>query len=309
MAAPAKRDKPRLALIVFGPTASGKSALALALARRLKGAIINADAMQLYRELRVLTARPSLADEAAAPHLLYGVRPVAEPADAAWWRRAALAAMEAARAAGHLPILCGGTGMYLAALTAGLAAIPDVGPAAREEARGLLAKLGAAGLHARLAAVDPASAARLHPADGQRLARAWEVWRATGRGLAEWQSETGLGSAWRFAAITLDPPRAELRAAIAARFQAMLEAGAVSEVRELLALGLDAGLPAMRAHGVREIGAHLSGEITLAEAARRTILATGQYTKRQATWMRHHELTPGYAPHMINARIEALKQF
>ena len=279
------------ALIVFGPTASGKSALAVAVARRLGGTVVNADSMQVYRELRVLTARPSPAEEAAAPHRLYGVRPAAEPASAAWWRGAALTAMKEARAEGRLPILCGGTGFYINALTHGLAAIPEPAPAARAEARALLDSLGSARLHAQLAEADPATAARLRPTDGQRVARAWEVWRGTGRGLAAWQ---GAGAApalgWRFGAVVLDPPRAALRAAIAARFARMLAEGAAEEVRALLALGLDPSLPAMRAHGVREIAAALRGTISLEEAERRTVLATGQYAKRQATWLRHHHL-------------------
>ena len=164
------RDQPP-ALFVVGPTASGKSALALAIAERLGGAIINADSMQLYRELHIITARPSPPDEARAPHVLYGVRAAAEAASVAWWRDAALKAMDETRAAGRLPIICGGTGMYCAALTQGLATIPPIPAPAREEARRLLAEEGPAALHARLAAEDPASAARLRPTDSQRRAR------------------------------------------------------------------------------------------------------------------------------------------
>lgn len=216
-----------LGLIVAGPTASGKSALALVLAERLNGVIINADAMQVYRELRILTARPTPQDEARVPHRLYGVRPAAEPSSVAWWREAALAEMAAAKQAGRLPILTGGSGLYFASLTEGLAAIPDPGPAAREEARALLKQIGPAALHARLTDADPATAARLRPTDSQRIARAWEVWRGTGTGLAAWQTEARPHAPWRFAAILLDPPRAELRAAIAARLDAMLRDGAL----------------------------------------------------------------------------------
>jgi tRNA dimethylallyltransferase len=297
-----------LALIVAGPTASGKSALALELAARLDGTIINADSMQVYRELRVLTARPSPDDEARVPHLLYGVRPAAEAGSVAWWRDAALAAMEQARAAGRLPILTGGTGMYFAALTDGLADIPDVGEAARTEARRLLTEQGPEALHASLARVDPATAARLKPADSQRIARAWEVWRGTGSGLAAWQSRRGAAAPWRFAAILLDPPRDTLRAAIATRFKAMLDDGALDEVRALLALGLDPALPAMRAHGVPELSAYLRGAQTLAEAGHRTELVTGQYTKRQATWFRHHSLAQSGCTHIIHARHAGLTQ-
>jgi tRNA dimethylallyltransferase len=292
------------ALIIAGPTASGKSALALALARRCGGTVINADSMQVYRELRVLTARPTAEEEALVPHRLYGVRPAAEAANVAWWRSAALAAMEAARAEGRLPILCGGTGMYLSALIEGLSEIPPVLPAAREEARRRLAEEGPAALHARLAAEDPETAARLHPSDSQRIARAFEVLRSTGRGLAAWQAAGGTGPApWRFAAILIDPPRPALRAAIAARWAAMLAAGAVEEVRGLLAQGLDPALPAMRAHGVPELAAMLGGRLSLAQASQQAIANIGRYTKRQATWFRHHPLADPSRTHTIHARI------
>lgn len=279
------------AILVAGPTASGKSALALALAERLGGVVINADSMQVYRELRIVTARPDDADLARAPHALYGVRPAAEAGTVAWWRGAALAAMQAAREAGRVPILCGGTGMYFAALTEGLADIPPVPAPAREDARRLLAEDGPAALHARLAALDPETAATLRPSDSQRIARAYEVVTGTGRGLRAWLAAGGTGPApWRFAAIHLDPPREALRAAIASRWQAMLAAGAVEEVRALGAQRLDAALPAMRAHGVPELLAYLAGRMTLEAASARAVLVTGQYTKRQATWFRHHAL-------------------
>jgi tRNA dimethylallyltransferase len=302
-------DEKPFVLIVAGPTCSGKSALALGLARRLDGTIINADAMQCYRELRVITARPTPVEEALAPHRLYGVRPAAEPGHAAWWRGAALAAIAEARAAGSLPILCGGTGLYLAALVHGIADIPAVPEAVRAEARRMLAELGPHRLHAALAQADPDTAARLRPSDSQRLARAWEVWRATGRGLAAWQAEPAAPAPFRFAMLLLDPPRPALRAAIAGRFAAMLEQGVLAEVQALLGLGLDPALPALRAHGVPELAAHLRGEITLAEAERRAVLVTGQYTRRQATWFRHRQLVEPARMHMIHARIADLAQF
>ena len=266
--------------------------------------------MQVYRELRVLTARPTPAEEGRVPHALYGVRPAAMPGSVAWWRAAALAAMTAAGAAGRLPILCGGTGLYLRALTDGLSAIPDPGAAARQEARRWLSELGPAGLHARLAEADPATAARVRPSDPQRVARAWEVWRGTGRGLAAWQQAGVEGPApWRFAAILLDPPRDALREAIGRRWQAMLAQGAVEEVRGLLALGLDPALPAMRAHGVPELAAQLRGEIDIGTAGLRVRLATGQYAKRQATWFRHHALASAEDTHTIHSRIAAMPQF
>ena len=196
-----------LAVIVAGPTASGKSALAMMLAEELNGVVINADSMQVYQELRVLTARPTVEDEAVVPHALYGVRSAAEAGSVAWWRGAALAAMQTAHDAGRLPILCGGTGMYFLSLTQGLSQIPTPSEAARDEARGRLAEFGPSALHADLATVDPKTAARLRPTDGQRLARAWEVWRSSGRGIADWQEDVGEKAPWRFAAIRLDPPR------------------------------------------------------------------------------------------------------
>lgn len=298
------------ALLVAGPTASGKSALALALAERFGGTVINADSMQLYRELRVVTARPTPEEEALVPHRLYGVHPAGGAASVAWWRGQALAAMTEARAGGRLPILCGGTGLYFASLAQGLSDIPAIPAAAREEARRLLAEHGPAALHALLGAEDPVTAARLRPSDSQRIARAWEVWRGTGRGLADWQAGGGTGPApWRFAAILIDPPRDALRAAIAARWDAMLAGGAIEEVRALVAQGLDPALPAMRAHGVPELAAHLAGRMTLAEASARAILNTGQYTKRQATWFRHHALADVSRTHTIHARIAGTAQF
>jgi tRNA dimethylallyltransferase len=296
----------RHALILAGPTCSGKSALALGLARRLGGVVINADSMQVYRELRVITARPTAEEEMLVPHRLYGVRPAAEAGSVAWWRDAALAEMAACEG---LPILCGGTGMYFASLTHGLADIPAPSPEARAEAREALAAFGPEHLHVALAKVDPDTAARLHPADSQRVGRAWEVWRSTGRGLAQWQRDTATPAPWRFSAILLDPPREALRDAISGRFAAMLAGGALDEVRGLLAQGLDPALPAMRAHGVPELSAYLRGEISLIEASRRAELVTGQYTKRQATWFRHRKLAAPDRTHIIHARIAGLEQF
>ena len=210
-------------LIVAGPTASGKSALAMALAERLNGVIINADSMQVYRELRVLTARPTVAEEARVPHRLYGVRPASEAGSVAWWREQALDAIASTQSEGRLPILTGGTGMYFSALTQGIAEIPTPTPEAREEARRLLAEIGSAELHAGLTKVDPATAHRLHPSDGQRIARAWEVWRSTGQGLAAWQNRKLPAAPYRFGAVLLDPPREALRAAIATRFDATFQ--------------------------------------------------------------------------------------
>ncbi len=299
----------RHCLIVAGPTCSGKSALAMRLARELDGVVVNADSMQVYQELRVLNARPTPADEAAVPHRLYGVRPAAAPGSVAWWRDAALGAMEEAWSAGRLPILCGGTGMYLRALTHGLSVVPDPGPEARAEARGLLAEVGAAALHERLRAADPDTAGGLRPSDGQRVARAWEVWRGTGQGMKAWARRPGLPPApCRFSAIRLSPPRDALREAIARRFEVMLERGALAEVEALLAQELPPSLPAMRAHGVPELAAVLRGTSTLEEASRRAVLLQGQYTKRQDTWFAHHALAAPERTRVISRRMADMTQ-
>ena len=295
--------RPRRLVIIAGATASGKSALALALARRTGGTVINADAMQCYRELRILTARPSLADEALAPHRLYGVQPAAAPVNAAWWRQAALAEMAAA----ELPILCGGTGLYLSALLHGIAEIPDPGAEARAKARALLASHGAPALHARL---DAETAAKLKPNDSQRVARAYEVLRGTGRGLAAWQAQPAAPLiGWSPKMLLLDPPRPALHEAIRTRFAAMLGAGAIAEVRSLLELDLDPDLPLLRAHGVPELAMYLRHEISLDEAAARAVLATFRYTKRQATWFRHQKLVDSAAMQTIHAENIDFAQF
>ena len=284
-------NAPKTALIVAGPTCSGKSALALDLARTFRGTVINADSMQVYRDLHILTARPDAADEAAVPHRLYGVLDAATPGSVAWWRSQALAEMEEAWALERLPILCGGTGMYLRALTDGLVEVPDPGDEARQEARALAEEIGPAALHARLAEVDPKTAETLRPNDTQRISRAWEVWRGTGRGLVWWRAQPGLPPApCRFVSVLLDPPRDVLRQSLNMRFEQMLEAGALEEVRRLVARGLDSVLPAMRAHGVPELAAVLQGEMTLEAAQQAAVLAIGRYTRRQATWFRHHPL-------------------
>ena len=296
------------ALIVAGPTASGKSALAMMFAEALGGTIVNADSMQTYRELRVLTARPTHEDEARVPHYLYGVRRAADAGNAAWWRKAALDAMDAVHAQGRVPILTGGTGMYLAALTQGLADIPDPGEAARSEARRLVAE-GAEVLHSSLARVDPATAARIRPSDAQRVARAWEVWRGTGFGLAAWQHRKLPPAPWRFFAVRLNPPRDALRSAIATRFKSMIDAGVVEEVQALLKLDLDPSLPIMRAHGVAELSAYLRGTMSLTDASGRVELITGQYTRRQATWFRHHSLTQTHSEEIIESRFTENSQY
>jgi tRNA dimethylallyltransferase len=270
-------------VLIAGPTASGKSALAATLG----GTVINADALQVYRDLRVLSARPDAAAEARAPHRLYGWLDAAERGSVGQWRALALGEIAAAHAAGRLPIVVGGSGLYLRALQRGLAAIPPIPPAIGTEAAALYRAVGGAAFRERLAALDPAAAARLPAGDRQRLLRAFEVVRATGRPLHEWQAGGGAASSYRFCALLLMPPRAALYAACDARFAQMLEAGGLAEAAALLARGLDPDLPAMKAVGLPELFAHLRGEIALDEAAVQGQRATRRYAKRQITWFRH----------------------
>lgn len=274
-------------LIIAGPTGSGKSALALTVAEEFGGTVINADSMQVYRDLAIVTARPDAAAMARAPHLLYGVLDAAEACSAGRWRALALAEIAAARAAGRLPILAGGTGLYLSALLNGLADVPPIAPELRDQARALHARLGGPGFHALLAERDPQSAARLAPADTQRLLRAWEVVEATGVSLADWQRRQGPAPQWQAAAILLLPPREALFEGLDRRFLAMLDQGAEDEVRALLARRLPAHLPSMKAVGVPEIAAWLQGSITREGAIAAAQRATRQYAKRQFTWLRH----------------------
>lgn len=278
----------RPALVICGPTASGKSGLALAAARAFGGVVVNADSMQVYDALALLTARPSAADLEAAPHRLYGVLPPSETCSAARWRDLAAAEMEAAWAAGGLPILCGGTGLYLRALMEGLSPIPDIPEDIRATARARLAELGNDAFHAELARRDPVMAARLDPGNSQRLARAWEVIEATGRSLAEWQAEPLEDAvAARWFTVVLDPGRERLYGQCDARFRAMVAAGALDEVRAFEALRLPSDLPIQKALGRRELAAHLAGEMELETAIAAAAQATRNYAKRQATWFRH----------------------
>lgn len=285
------RERP--AIVVIGPTASGKTALAIALARRLNGTVVNFDSMQVYAELRVLTARPTPAEEALVPHRLFGVMPAAVACSAALYREAALPVLDEIEAGGRLPVLAGGTGLYLRSLIEGISPVPDVPDAVRQAVRRRLAAEGPAVLHALLAVRDPAMAARLEPGDSQRLARAVEVLEATGRSLADWQAAPPDGPPFgrRPFVIRLDPPRERLYARIDARVDAMVADGVLDEVRQVLALGLDPSLPAMKAHGLREFGDCLAGRCTLEDAVVRTRLVTRHYAKRQGTWGRN-QLAP-----------------
>jgi tRNA dimethylallyltransferase len=275
------RSKPPLALIA-GPTASGKSALALALAERTNGVVINADSAQVYSDLRIVSARPSPAEEARAPHRLFGYRDGADPCSAAGWAADAKTAVADAHAAAKLPILVGGTGLYIRTLLDGIAPIPAIDEAVREEVRAM----PVAQAQAALTVEDPEAAARLRPIDSSRIARALEVVRSTGRPLARWQNEREGGIAERveLRPLVLLPPRDWLYERCDRRFEAMMGDEGLAEVSALLARGLDPSLPVMRAIGVAEIAAFLAGRLGTDEAAAAGRTATRQYAKRQYTW-------------------------
>jgi tRNA dimethylallyltransferase len=276
-------------VVVAGPTASGKSRLALDIAVEFRGTVINADSMQIYRGLAVLSAAPDEGARARVPHRLYGALDPAEPCSAGRWRAMAVAEIGAAAAESRLPVVVGGTGLYLRALIDGIARIPPIPAAVRTAVRERLARVGAAALHAELALRDPATASRLRPADSQRIARAVEVLDATGTPLSAWigDGRDEAGGAFRFHVILLMPPRDQLYAAIDARFEAMLAAGALDEVRSLAGRGLDPALPAMKALGVPELLRLVAGQSSLEEAVRCGQQATRRYAKRQRTWFRH----------------------
>jgi tRNA dimethylallyltransferase len=276
-------------ILIAGPTASGKSALALTLAEKLGGVIVNADSMQVYRDLRVITARPTPAEEAATPHALYGHVDAAERYSVGAWCIDAAAALAAAARDGRAAIVVGGTGLYFETLTKGLAAVPPISQDVRAAVRSRLEVQGSPALHAELARVDPVMAERLMPGDRSRIARALEVVLATGRSLSDWHRDgmPPVLDAARAIKVFLDPERSGLQWRIEARFGAMLAAGALDEVAALAARGLDPALPAMKAHGVPWLIRHLGGEITLAEAAAGGVRDTWRYTKRQATWFRN----------------------
>jgi tRNA dimethylallyltransferase len=277
-------------ILIAGPTASGKSAAALELAQRLGGTVINADSMQAYRELAVLTARPGPDEEALVPHRLYGMVPAAEAYSVGRWLADAEAAIASSQQVGSVPILVGGTGLYFKALTEGLAPVPDIPPEVRAYWREEGEKHGQEALHAALAERDPLMALRLSPSDPQRIVRALEVIDATGVSLAEWQGGNAQPVLAASAALKLliAPEREPLYAAIDARFERMLAQGALGEVRGLLELDLDPGLPAMRAHGVRELAAYLRGRTGLEEAVAKAKTESRRYAKRQMTWARRY---------------------
>ncbi len=281
-------------ILIAGPTASGKSALALALAEKFGATIVNADSMQVYRDLRIISARPTPEEEKRAPHVLYGHVDAAENFSVGRWSTEAAAVLTTAKGEGRTAIVVGGTGLYFNALTRGLAAVPPIPADIRATVRARLKNEGVAALYAELDQRDPAMAARLMPGDRSRITRALEVVLATGRSLLAWH-EAGIPAsldASRAAKIFLMPDRDELLHRIDARFEAMIAAGAIEEVRALAARNLDPDLPAMKAHGVPWLIRHLKGELALADAIEGSQRDTRQYTKRQATWFRNQ--LPGF---------------
>lgn len=277
-------------ILIAGPTASGKSALALELAEACGGVVINADSMQVYAELGILSARPSDEDEARAPHRLYGHVPASEPYSVARWLEDVAHVVAEAEASGRRPIIVGGTGLYFQALTEGLSPLPPISADIRQHWRSQSQQVQPEALHAMLRERDPVMADRLAPSDAQRVTRALEVVEATGRSLAEWQKvrtrplvDRASAECW-----LVSRPREELHRRCDQRFDLMIQAGALQEVQALMQLGLPAGLPAMRALGVQPLAAHLAGRLALDEAVARAKAETRQYVKRQETWARRY---------------------
>jgi tRNA dimethylallyltransferase len=274
--------------LIAGPTACGKSALALALARETDGEIVNADSMQLYADLRILTARPSPAEEAQAPHHLFGIADAAEAWSVGRWLAAALSALDGISQRGRTAIVVGGTGLYFRALAKGLAAIPSVPAMVRAAVQADYDRLGEAAVRDELRRIDPAAAQRIAPADRQRLTRAREVFEATGRALSDWQADTVPPlprEGWSGVVLTLH--RAELYARIEARLEEMVASGARAEVAALMARGLDGRLPAMKALGVKSFAAEIAGRLSPAEALAEAKAETRRYAKRQISWFNH----------------------
>jgi tRNA dimethylallyltransferase len=277
------------AILIAGPTASGKSALALRLAARLGGVIVNADSMQVYRDLRIITARPTPEEERSVPHRLYGHVDAGVNYSTGQWLRDVAPAIVEAKTGGRAAIIVGGTGLYFKALTSGLAAVPAIPTEIREDVRARIRTEGAPTLHAELMRRDPATARRITVNDRSRISRALEVVEATGRPLSDWHREglPPLIAPERAAKVFVTCERKELVARIEARFAAMLKAGALDEARALAARHLDPLLPAMKAHGVPWLIRHLNGEISLEEAGAGTVMDTRRYAKRQHTWFRN----------------------
>ena len=276
-------------IVIGGPTASGKSATALALARHFDGEVVNADSMQIYEDLPVITARPCPDELALAPHHLYGVLGMQDRCSAGQWRGLAMEAIRDIQGRNRLPIVVGGTGLYLRALMTGLHEMPDVPEDVRARLNLRLETEGAPALHVELSSVDPETARGLNPSDGQRIVRALEIFIHTGRGLRSWQTgrTQDAPADMRFFAVSLLPPREDLYHAANDRFDRMLETGAIEEVAALLARSPDDGFPLLKAVGVPPIRAYLEEEIDRERMKELGKRDTRRYAKRQLTWFRH----------------------
>ena len=301
-------------VIVAGPTATGKTALAARIAEQLHGIVINADSMQVYADLRVLTARPTAAEQARAPHRLYGFRPITEPCSVAAWCEMARDEIRSATVGNRLAILCGGTGLYLRALTRGLAHVPDIPDTIRQAARDRFDRLGGPAFRQALAARDPDTARRLNDHDRQRLLRAWEVVKATGRPLSAWLSDPVPDPGIRTWTIVLMSERATLYQACNNRFETMITNGALEEARQLMAGDPDPALPGMKALGLPHLIAHLRGDLSLERAIDRAQRDTRHYAKRQCTWFRHQVAADlvwhdGFSEERFNHLLDMIRAF
>lgn len=281
------------AILIAGPTASGKSALAIRLAKDLSGVVINADSMQVYSDLRVITARPDAQEVEQAPHSLYGTIDGATACSAVQWAEMAMVEIERAWDKGLMPILVGGTGMYFKALLDGMVSIPPIDAAIRKKVRAEIAETGSEAMHAKLKALDAKAYERIEPADGQRIARAMEVALSTGKALSQWQEEphsgplTKLDDAGQIAKLVIDIDREKLYERCGQRLDKMVEGGALKEIQSLLDRDLDMSLPIMKALGVPSLSAYLRDEVTLQEALEAAKTQTRQFAKRQLTWFRN----------------------
>lgn len=275
-------------IVIFGPTASGKSGLAIDIAAAFNGVVINADSMQIYRNLRILTARPSEEEEARVPHRLYGVLDGRDVCSAARWRSLAAAEIQTASAQGKLPILCGGTGLYLKAIMEGLSPMPAVPDSVRLRIRAEVARASPVRSWERLQEIDPEASRRIEPMDRQRISRALEIYEATGETFSAWRNKPldGPQVPHRFISLALAPPRKTLVSRCNHRLHKMIEMGGLDEVKSLLAQALPSDCPVMRAVGVPEFSAYLKGAWALETALEKAQIATRRYAKRQMTWLK-----------------------
>ena len=293
-----------LIIVITGLTASGKSRAALMLAESLNGTIINADSMQVYQALPILTAQPTAADRDRVPHRLYGTISPEQISSAGTWSQQAAREIEAARSSNCVPILVGGTGLYLKALFQGIVDAPPISAEVRNLVRAKLEKEGIDSIYAELSLADPAMAQKLRPQDAQRLVRALEVFTETGRSLLEWQQSATKAALPldKVLLISFEPDREILLPAIAARLKQMVERGAIEEVRDLMQLNLPLDRPILRAVGVREFSAYIQGAYTQEEALVQANIASRQYAKRQKTWLRTQMRSFGKGEKIVNAQ-------